>query len=199
MTEVNKTKVGLTGDIGSGKSTVLGLFKELGFATASADALVHELLASDGGLISSICRHFGKDALNADGGIDRKKLGSKVFADAQQRKHLEELIHPLVRREWERFIEQSSAPACIVEIPLLFEKSLEKRFTYSVSIFCSFEVKLRRLQSRGLSESAVKRRLDAQMCQTDKLNRADFLILNNGSLNYLRYQVEHCAELMLNR
>lgn len=189
-------KVALTGDIGSGKSTVLGLFREEGFQTISADAIVHDLLREDTILIERINSGFGIDLRDQTGGIDRRRLGQLVFCDTDKRLKLESWVHPRVREVWEHFVKKHSENNVIVEIPLLFEKKLETSFDHSVTLYSSLAVKTERLKERGMNEAAIRARLDAQLDQESKANRSDFLILNNGSLNFLRKQVVRCIELM---
>jgi len=189
-------KIGLTGDIGSGKSTVLGLFGSMGFQTISADAIVHELLAADDAVIAKICGAFGDDLLTPGSGIDRQKLGSRIFGKKQARLELEGILHPRVREKWESFCQKHEAENAVVEIPLLFEKNLENSFDHSVSVYSSLEVKTERLKKRGMVEADIRKRLDAQLDQESKANRSDFLILNNGSLDFLRRQVSECVSFL---
>jgi len=189
-------KVGLTGDIGSGKSTVLALFGAQGFHALSADQVVHDLLRDDHQLIHGICEGFGMDLRDANGAIDRKKLGALVFGKAELRLKLEALVHPRVREVWEGFIQVHVHEDVIVEIPLLFEKKLETSFDRSVTVYSSLEVKTERLKERGMDEVAIRARLNAQLDQESKADRSDFLILNNGSIEFLRKQVAGCIRQM---
>ncbi|MEQ9823558.1 MAG: dephospho-CoA kinase [Puniceicoccaceae bacterium] len=185
--------VALTGDIGSGKSTVLRQFAEAGCATFSADAGVHELLRTDRELIDSICERWGEELRDQEGGIDRRKLGDCVFAGSTaEREELEHLIHPRVRQMWQQFLETNLEKIAVVEIPLLFEKRLETSFDCSVTVYSSLETKIERLIVRGMKESDIRARLAAQLDQESKASRSDFLILNNGSLDFLRKQVGVC-------
>jgi dephospho-CoA kinase len=185
-------KLGLTGDIGSGKSTVLGLFAKAGYATLSADVIVHELLAADVEVIAEVVAVFGSAVLEPGGGVNRRVLGGLVFGDAQRRTALESILHPRVRARWEGFILQPERSRVMVEIPLLFEKRLESSFDRVVSIYCSLDTKLRRLGARGVDEAAAIARLKTQLDQDSKADRSDYLILNNGSLDFLEMQVQTC-------
>ncbi len=188
--------VGLTGDIGSGKSTVLKLFEEAGFSALSADAIVHDLLREDHELIEEVCTAFGSHLRNEEGSIDRRRLGALIFEDQTLRKRLEGMVHPRVGEVWKSFLETHAGEDAIVEIPLLFEKKLETSFDHSVTVYTSFEIKLRRLLERGMDDVAIRARLDAQLHQESKADRSDFLITNNGSLEFLRKQVIECIQVM---
>jgi dephospho-CoA kinase len=185
-------KVGFTGDIGSGKSTALRIFGEEGFRTSSTDQIVHKLLKSDESLIRSIEEVFGSEVLLKAGGVDRRKLGAIVFRCPEKRKILESLVHPKVREMWEQVIKNAGKQDVIVEIPLLFENKLEKHFDYSVTVYSSLDVKTERLKGRNLNEAAIRARLNAQLDQDSKANQSDFLILNNGTLDFLRKQIRNC-------
>lgn len=189
---ITHLKVGLTGDIGSGKSTALRVFAESGFRTSSTDQIVHKLLKSDESTIRSVEEIFGPAILLKEGGVDRKKLGEIVFQAPEKLVLLEKLIHPKTREIWEQAIKDAGKQDVIVEIPLLFEKRLENHFDYSVTIYSSLDVKTERLKGRNLNEAAIHARLNAQLDQDSKANQSDFLILNNGTLDFLRKQIQDC-------
>jgi dephospho-CoA kinase len=187
-------KIGLTGDIGSGKSSTLECFAALGCRTVSADALVHELLSQDEATIAEVVAVYGNEVLLNEGGIDRRALGAFVFREKNALKKLEEILHPRIRLRWEGFLAEEPSAVSVVEIPLLFEKRLENLFDWTVCIWSSLEVKTRRLMGRNLSEEAIRDRMSAQMNQENKAHRADFLIINNGTLEFLRMQVIDCLD-----
>lgn len=189
-------KVGLTGDIGSGKSTTLALFGGCGFLTLSADQIVHDLLRSHESTIEMVSDAFGLEVILPQGGVDRQALASLVFADTDKRLLLESILHPLVRQTWESAVIKAGDKDVIVEIPLLFEKKLEKYFNYSVTVYCNLDIKTERLKRRNLDEAAIRARLSSQMDQESKANRSDFLILNNSSLNFLQKQIQDCIAQM---
>lgn len=185
-------KIGLTGDIGSGKSTALQIFGEEGFFTLSTDAIVHDLLREDKPLIRLIVDEFSPDVVTETRGVDRKKLGEIIFDSPQKRSKLESLIHPRVREVWQRAVDEVDERAIVVEIPLLFEKRLEKHFDYSVTVYSSLDIKIERLRGRNMTEVAIRARLDAQLDQESKAKQSDFLIFNNGTQDFLREQIKHC-------
>ena len=141
-------------------------------------------------------RFLGTILRQFDSGIDRRRLGERVFQDREARLKLESILHPRVREVWEEFCSLHDEQNVLVEIPLLFEKNLENSFDRIVSVYTSLEVKTERLKKRGMAETDIRARLNAQLDQETKANRSDFLILNNGSLDFLRKQVSECVSLM---
>ena len=189
-----RMKVGLTGGVACGKSLVLEMFAEAGWRTLSADALVHELLDNDAEVREAISGEFGDAAIGEDGSLDRKRIGTVVFGDAEKRAWLEELLHPLVRRRWTAEIEADPETNWIVEIPLLFEKKLEIHFDLVVCLESSQKTQLSRLRSRGLSEADALARISSQAPLAEKIEKSDIVLSNNGSLNFLRKQLSILLE-----
>ena len=168
------------------------MFGDEGFATLSTDAVVHDLLRGDEPLIRRIADTFGSGVVSSQGGVDRKKLGEIIFDSVEKRAKLESLVHPRVREVWLQAISEAHEPGIVVEIPLLFEKRLEKHFDYSVTVYSSLDVKTERLKGRKMTEAAIRARLDAQLDQESKVKQSDFLIFNNGTQDFLREQIKHC-------
>lgn len=188
---VRPLALGLTGGMGSGKTTVLGWFAEAGWATLEADAEVRRMLGSDTGLIQEIASHFGPDVLlPGGGGIHRASLAELVFRDGEALDWLEAVIHPRVRERWKEFLEIHQNRPRIVEIPLLFEKNLEKAFDMSVLVFADAATQLDRLRKRGIDPTKAQLRLQRQLPSELKARRADFVLTNDGSLSFLRQQFE---------
>jgi dephospho-CoA kinase len=181
--------VGLTGGIGCGKSTTLSFFKEAGATTIETDAIVRELLATDPEVIARIRSAFGEAVIDAEGRVDRGRLGSKVFGNSEALALLESLLHPRVRQQWTRELAEKH-PVLIVEIPLLFEKDLQGNFSTTICVSSSPEVQLERLKARGMSESQIQYRKQRQLSLEEKMRRADIIIHNDGSRDHLREQVE---------
>ena len=136
--------IGLTGGMGCGKSTVLEYMRRSGAQTHSSDATVHDLLSSDSSVIEAVVSRFGIGVLDAKGNIDRARLGRIVFSDNAELKWLEQMLHPLARERWESFIERAGGGLKVVEIPLLFENNLEKRFDTTVCVCASMATQLER-------------------------------------------------------
>jgi len=187
-------KIGLTGGIACGKSVVLEMFKEAGWHTLSADALVHELLDHDPEVIEAVISKFGIEVKASDASLNKKAIAKVVFADSQQREWLEGLLHPLVRKRWTSALDEEPDKNWVVEIPLLFEKKLEKDFDLVVCLTSSRENQLERLQSRGMNEADAEARIVSQAPLAEKIEKSDFVLTNTGSLNFLRKQFQILIE-----
>ncbi|MDQ8205946.1 dephospho-CoA kinase [Coraliomargarita sp. SDUM461003] len=186
-------KVGLTGGIGCGKSTVMGLFREAGGRTIESDAVVRELLASDAIVHEQLRAHWGDAVFNA-GTVDRRAVAARVFQDSSELKWLEDLLHPLVRAHWQAAIEQAPGALWLVEIPLLFEKRLETLFDLTVCVASPPDVVQERMVARGYTGAEVAQRRERQMPLEEKIERADHLISNAGSLEFLKRQTTRLIE-----
>ena len=180
-------KVGLSGGIGCGKSTVLGFFREAGWRTVDSDAVVRELLATDAEVQARLRSRWG-GAVFADGAVDRGALAKRVFGHVGDLKWLEELLHPLVRESWLASIDQAPDSNWLVEIPLLFEKRLEIHFDLTVCVSSPPDVVADRMVVRAYSEAQIEQRRKQQMPLEEKIELADYLISNAGSLEFLKQQ-----------
>lgn len=181
--------VGLTGGMGCGKSTAAALFAELGFRRLDADRTVHELLSTSPEVIAAIRERLGDGVIAPDGTVDRAKLGAVVFADAAALAWLEHLLHPRLRARWDEIYAAAQDEKFIVEVPLLFEKQLQNRFDFTVCVSTSSDLQLRRLEQRGVSPEIARQRLAKQLPLARKCELADFVLLNDGTLSFLREQV----------
>jgi dephospho-CoA kinase len=181
-------KVGLTGGIGCGKSTVVGLFREAGWSTMESDAIVRELLESNVDVQAALRDRWGADVFDAAGAVDRREIAKRVFPNAAELKWLEGLLHPLVRGRWEGFVATRAEANCLVEIPLLFEKRLETAFDLTVCVSSSPDVVESRMLARGYSGIEIEQRRAQQMPLQQKVERADHHISNSGSLDFLKQQ-----------
>ena len=186
-------KVGLTGSIGSGKSTAAQLLKALGASLIDSDALAREA-AQDPDVLTEIARKLGGDLIK-DGQLERAKTAERVFNDPAALETLNGIIHPWVRRESSRRVaELEAAPAppevIILDIPLLFENGLEKTLDAVVVVDAPLELRLERVVRRsGLSEAEARARDSAQMPLADKVKRSDYVIQNDGTLDALDTEV----------
>ncbi|NQU12445.1 dephospho-CoA kinase [bacterium] len=187
-------KVGLTGGIAAGKSTVLMLWQQAGAAGIDTDALAHRALEPETPTWAAVVCEFGESILRPDRTIDRRKLGALVFADEQRRQALNAIVHPVIHRWWREgvaAIEQAGAPAVVVvAIPLLYEVGVAAEFDRVVVIGCSEPTQLARLGAKGLTATEARARLAAQWPLADKMERADFVIWNDGSRRILAAQAE---------
>ncbi|HTS16533.1 MAG TPA: dephospho-CoA kinase [Verrucomicrobiae bacterium] len=186
--------VGLTGGIATGKSTTLDFWRSRGAATLDADEYAHRALAPDTPTGQEVARTFGKAALNSDGTVNRAALGEIVFADAEKRKTLNRIIHPSVERMWkgdvDRLRDEGHAETAVVAIPLLYEVAAETEFDCVVVVGCSETTQLVRLRRKGLSDAGARARMGAQWPLTTKMDRADFVIWNDGTPAVLHRQAE---------
>jgi len=183
--------IGLTGNIATGKSTVLRMLKRLGARAIDADALVHELMEKGTPVWQAVVREFGQGILSSDGSINRQKLGSTVFADEAALRRLEALVHPAVIVRTQELIEGSQEPVVVVEAIKLIESGMDKTCDVLWVVTCSKEQQLARLvKQRGLTEEEARQRIEAQPPQEAKLALADVVIDNSGGLDETWRQVE---------
>ena len=185
--------VGLTGGIGSGKSTVARMLEERGAIVFDADLLAREAVEPGTPGHTAVIERFGADVLAPGGELDREALASIVFADPSARRDLEEIVHPEVRR---LFADGSEAyldtdRIVVFSAPLLVESGMHTAFEILVVISATVATQIERLmRQRGMSEAAIRARIDAQAPLEDKAAVADFLVDNGGTLAELESQVE---------
>ncbi len=186
--------VGLTGGIGSGKSTVAAILESLGIAVISADLLAHEVMSAGSPGATRIQKTFGDSVLARDGSVDRAKLGAIVFGDPAKRLALEGIVHPEVRKKSageKARLEQRGDALGVYEIPLLFEKKLEDQFDLIVTVAVSSEIQVERLMKRsGLTVEQAYARISSQLSQDLKIQASDFVIWNDGDERELRKQTQ---------
>jgi dephospho-CoA kinase len=192
--------VGLTGNIGSGKSTVAIFFKELGAYVIDWDELAREVVRPDSKAWKEITEYFGKGILNDDLTIDRQKLAEMVFSDREKLAKLNQIVHPEVFKEDERAtseIKDIDPDALIVkDIPLLFEVTPPIFVDKVVVVSASEQTQLRRLEEKGITRRDAQRRIKSQLPLEDKIKSADFVIDNDGSLEETKRQVERIYSLL---
>ena len=188
--------IGLTGGIAVGKSTVTRLLAARGAVTFSADEAARAVLVRNGTALDRIAAEFGPEMLTPLGELDRARMGRTVFADSEARHRLERILHPLIRSLLLTQIEsvQRDLPSdtvVIVEIPLLYESGLETWFEQVVVVTASEAVQRERLRLRnGLSADEISRRLEAQWPLDRKVALADWVLVNEGSLQQLNAAVD---------
>ena len=185
--------VGLTGGIGSGKSTVARMLEERGAVVFDADLLAREAVEPGTPGHAAVIERFGADVLAPGGALDREALASIVFADPSARRDLEQIVHPEVRR---LFAEGSEAyrdtdRIVVFSAPLLVETGMHTAFEILVVVSATVVTQIERLmRQRGMSEAAIRARIDAQAPLEDKAAVADFLVDNGGTIAELENQVE---------
>lgn len=189
-------RLGLTGGIGSGKSTVATQLQALGAALLDADVLARATTAPGGAAIPQITETFGPDLLTAEGALDRNKMRQLAFTDTSARTRLEAIIHPLVGIAIERAATQAEAtgvPCLVFDIPLLVESAhWRKRLDRVLVVDCSGDTQIQRVMQRsGLSRTEVHNIMAAQASRTQRLQAADAVVFNDGiSLDELALQVQ---------
>ena len=189
-------KVGLTGSIAVGKSHVLSILRDLGCRTIDADRIAREVVMPGTAGLQAVVDHFGKDVLTADSNLDRQKLGAIVFADEEQRRRLNSILHPIIIAAQDEqiriFEEDDPRGIVIIDAALMIESGGYRRLDKLIVVHCAPEIQLQRLMKRdGLSREAAAARIAAQMPQDEKKEFADFLIDTSGSFDETRVQVEH--------
>ena len=185
--------IGLTGGIGSGKSTVSAMLQELGATVVDADEGARAVVEPGQPALEEIRERFGGDVFGADGALDRDRLADVVFADDRARQDLNDITHPRVRAWMAERMQAAAvagAAAVVLDIPLLFESELTAGLEDIVVVWCPVETQVARAVSRGLREEDVRARLAAQMPLDLKRERATAVIDNSGSPDETRAQVE---------
>ena len=190
-------RLGLTGGIASGKSTVSAMLRDAGFAVLDADAIAHELMEPGNPAYEEILAEFGMSIANVDKTIDRAALGKIVFADSAKLKRLNAIVHPRVEeRIVSKFAELQrggSHSAAFVEAALIVEAGLDKKLDGVVVVWCEPAQQIERLISRGFSEEQARRRIATQLPPEEKLRHATENIDCSGSIGETRQQVEKLA------
>ncbi|MFP4352145.1 MAG: dephospho-CoA kinase [Puniceicoccaceae bacterium] len=181
-------RLGLTGTIGSGKSTALAFFSRLGWRIVRTDDLAREEMEAPD-VVAAIRERWGGAVFHAGDGIDRRAVAGIVFGDPAELEWLESVLHPRVRERWTRALEQDRENDLVVEIPLLFEKNLASSFDFVVSLNCPEPLQVKRLMERGLSADDIEARKNRQLSGAEKDSRADFVLSNCGTLSFLEKQV----------
>lgn len=186
--------VGITGQIGAGKSTVAKLLATLGARVLNADSIARSLLEPETEAYFEVVEFFGDEILLESGEIDRKKLASIVFADREKLKVLNEIVHPRVVEEIEdrlRLIERMGEGVEIVaiDVPILFGSGVEKLVDRIAVVAADESVRRERLLGQGYAEDEIKARSEAQLPQEELVLRADYVIENNGALSELKEKV----------
>lgn len=188
--------IGLTGGIGSGKSTIGVAFERRGIALIDADGIAHAMTAPGGAGIEPIRRAFGPDFIAADGSMDRARMRTHVFRQPDARATLEAILHPLIRDETARQLAAATSPYVILMIPLLVEGARKDprwrdRFDRILVVDCRETTQITRVKARnGFDDDAIGRIMAAQATREERLTHADDVIDNDGELDGVEPQVE---------
>lgn len=188
-------RVGLTGGIASGKTTVAALLAEHGAFILDADRIGHELIAPGGAAHAAVVARFGRTIVEPDGAISRPRLGAIVFGDPEARRALDAIVHPRILPEVERrlavYLETGRALVAIVDAALLVEAAIHPHFDRLVVVKCARETQIRRLLTRnGMSQEEAERRIDAQAPLETKLAVADYVVDTDTTMRRTREQVD---------
>ncbi len=171
-------KVGITGGIGSGKSTVCRLFAQRGIAVYDSDSEAKRLMSDDADLRSAVIARFGADTY-PDGRLDRARLAACVFSDARALADLNALVHPVVIRDFEAWAERQEGPYVILESAILFEAGLQGSVDRSIAVLAPVELRIQRACRRdGCDEARIRERIAAQMTDDDLCRLADYTMVN---------------------
>ena len=184
--------IGLTGGIGSGKTSATKFFAAEGIAIIDADTIAHELTGAQGDAIPNIKKYFGVDFITKNGKLDRKKMKNRIFSDINSRKKLEEILHPLIQAEIMHRIETAFSPYIIVVAPLLLETGdYCETVTRILVVDCNEEYQISRTVSRdGLSKEEVRTIMATQKPRQERLNQADDVIVNDTDISSLQEKVK---------
>lgn len=199
-------RIGLTGGVASGKSTVSAALRAHGAAIVDADAIAREVVRPGGPAYQAVVDTFGPSVVGPDGALDRKALAARVFADPAARRRLNALTHPHIRRrmgeEAARLSADGGAPVVVFDIPLLLDTTDGRDLDLDgiIVVYADRDTQLRRLVERdGLSAEEAGRRLDAQVRLENKVKRADWVIDNSGTADATRAQVERLWRTLMAR
>lgn len=186
--------IGLTGGIACGKSTVANMLVKRGAQLVDADAIAREIVLPGSPVLAEVARQFGDDIIDENGELNRKKLGSIIFNDAEAKRALESIMHPKIRKiiiERMNVLEQENPQGLVVvDIPLLYESKYDAIFEEIMVVYIPRELQLQRLMQRdGIGQAAAEARLQAQLPIEEKKDRADIVIDNCGTLEETEKQV----------
>jgi dephospho-CoA kinase len=189
--------VGLTGNYGTGKSSVLSMFGELGAFVVDADRIVDSLL-EDGSVVCRIREIMGRQAFSDDGRLDRAKVAALIFERKELRDALEALLHPLVFQRMEDILGDAGDAwsIAVVEVPLLFERGYAARFDRVITVYAGEEASLIRLEKSGIRREDALARMRAQIPILEKTERSDYVIDNSGSIDRTRSRVQEIYGLL---
>lgn len=182
--------IALTGGICSGKTAASTRFKQLGIPVIDADIISREITGINSPALKSITNTFGDSVLQADGSLNRKKLGSIIFSDNNRRQQLEAILHPLIRSEMKRQLSRLSSPYAILSIPLLAETGQQTLADRVLVIDATENTQRRRLKLRdALSDKDIDNILNAQTSRQARLAIADDIIVNESSIEHLNREI----------
>lgn len=184
-------KIGLTGGIGCGKSTITNLFSELGVPCVDADKIAHKLIFPGSPTLELISRQFGREILTPANNLDRPRLRELIFTDPVKKQKLEAIMHPRVYVEIDRQLQKLLTAYTLISVPLLFETRMQYRFDRILVVDCPVELQIQRVRARDqLSEATIQAIIATQVPRAQRISEADDIIDNTGSTQQLAEQVK---------
>ena len=184
-------RVGLTGGIGAGKSTVAALLEERGAAVTSADEVSRDVVSPGSAGLAAVVAEFGEDILASDGSLDRSALGRVVFSDDLRRARLEEILLPLIAAEaWARMETVPAGQVAVYDVPLLVEGQMQDLFDLVIVVEAQLELRLERLAARGMTRDEALARIAVQATDEERRAVADVVVSNSGALEDLSAEVD---------
>ena len=188
--------IGLTGGMGCGKSSALRLFAEIGMQTLDSDSICHQLYSDkESKIFQDMKARWGDRILSTNGNIDRCAVAKLVFPDSKEREWLNSLLHPAVLQKGREIYENSNKTDTIFDVPLLFEVGWDKHFDTVLTVWTEPTLRLARLKKRGMEEDEIDKRDRSQLSPELKMEKADYVIINNGTLEQLKQQ----CKIIINR
>ena len=184
-------RVGLTGGIGAGKSTVAALLEERGAVVTSADEVARDVVSPGSDGLAAVVAEFGEEVLASDGSLDRSALGRLVFSDDLRRARLEEILLPLIAAEaWARMETVPAGQVAVYDVPLLVEGQMQDMFDLVVVVEAELELRLKRLAERGMNRDEALARIAVQATDEERRGVADVIVSNSGALEDLSAEVD---------
>ncbi len=184
MHTIAPLKVGLTGGIGSGKSTVCQQFTSLGVPVIDTDLIAQEIVATGQPALQALERRFGAIILNSDGSLNRQKLRQIIFSDLQQKSDVEALLHPLILKQLQQQLQNITTPYVIIEIPLLIEAGWQSHVDQILVVDLPEALQIKRLILRSdLDKNSLEQIINSQISRSERVDHADQLIDNSGNFS----------------
>jgi dephospho-CoA kinase len=196
---IKPLRVGLTGGIGSGKSTVANMFSKLGVPVIDADVIAHEIVQPGQPALQAIVKEMGADVLDKDGNLNREYMRKLTFHDSDYRQKLESILHPLIYEIIEKEYNKILYDYCIIVVPLLIETGAVNKFDRLLIVDAEEELQLQRASKRDLEhKEQILKIIQIQASRKDRHELADDIITNNGNIDCLLIQVDQLHQLYLN-
>ena len=194
--------IGVTGGIGSGKSEVCAILRNLGVVVLSADKLARDIMKEDESIKKKIAKLIGPSAYNKNGGLNRFKIAEVIFSDDSKRKKINEIVHPVVLKEIQKLMLVQSAlqktPLFVIEAALVYESGLDKMLDYVIVVDAQLKERIKRVVARdSTTPEEVRQRIKSQLSAVEKDRRADFIIHNDGDKDLLYKNVVGIYKILM--